>query len=116
MKESINNYTEDNESIKNSDKSIFPQEEWEHTFWNMCDEFFIGNSSDLKVKSHPNKVYDFIKTEIRKAEENTKTNLLREMKQMADKEVKISMVAGEIIQVRQLEVIQTVAKLHNIRL
>jgi hypothetical protein len=57
-----------------------------------------------------------IRYEIRKAEENAKTNLLREMKQMADKEVKISMVAGEIIQVRQLEVIQTVAKLHNIRL
>jgi len=84
-------------------------EEWDSEFEK---RFTVGNS----VEGHKQKVKEFIKTEIRKAEENAKTNILRELKQMADKEVKISMVAGEIIQVRQLEVIQTVAKLHNIML
>jgi len=84
-------------------------EEWESTYESTIARMEDGYEREQAIKS-------FIKDEICKAEENAKTNILRELKQMADKEVKISMVAGEIIQVRQLEVIQTVAKLHNIRL
>jgi len=90
-------------------------EEWSVRFDNVFAHNYLIADESIIEDVH-NRIKSFIKTEIRKAEENAKTNILRELKQMADKEVKISMVAGEIIQVRQLEVIQTVAKLHNIML
>lgn len=76
--ESINNYTEDNESIKNSDKSILSQpEEWESRFYN---EFTVTRYSQpsgtpvivFKSIQDAGRILSFIKTEILKAEERGK--------------------------------------------
>ena len=66
--ESINNYTNNNESIKNSEKSILSQpEEWESRFDKKFSEFYTESITHKRFES--DEIKDFIKTEIRKAEE-----------------------------------------------
>jgi len=65
-KENINNYTEDNESIKNSDKSILSpqQEDWQKVF---LDAGTYETGTDLSCMIGA--VSKILQTEIRKAEE-----------------------------------------------
>ena len=42
----------------------------------MCDEFYFGSNSDLKVKAHPTKVLQFIKSLISKAITNERARIV----------------------------------------
>lgn len=76
MKESINNYTEENESIKNSEKSIFSQpEEWMDSFYELYED---GRKHHNAPQSYIDyfKARQFLLTEIRKAEERVVEEIL----------------------------------------
>lgn len=52
------------------------EESWEKEFWNMCEEVYCGSLSDLHIKKHPKKIYDFIKETIRKDRQKQREEIL----------------------------------------